>query len=32
MDAKALGFLVAVHAGIFGGLLLVAWVLRSRKP
>src|SRR2546427_293115 len=31
MDANALGFLVAVPAGIFGALLLVAWVLRSRK-
>ena len=31
MDANALGFLVAVPARIFGGLLLVAWVLRSRK-
>jgi len=31
MDANALGFLVAVPAGIFGALLLVAWVLRPRK-
>ena len=31
MDAKALGFLVAVPAGIFGALFLVAWALRTRK-
>src|SRR3989442_1184192 len=31
MDAITLGFLVAVAAGIFGALLLVAWTLRSRR-
>ncbi len=31
MDANAFGFLVAVPAGIFGALLLVAWALRARK-
>jgi len=31
MDAKALGFLVAVPAGIFGALFLVSWALRTRK-